>query len=423
MCPDIINRYLSNVLTLDQIETIRNKTIDANLNTLTNIPSSAIGKIDDKTKLNDDIVYKDVPNQTITQHTDINFQGLQDGDKFSWDAASGKWVNVQITEGGGTGDVIGGANVGEQGASVYYQENASHVLEFSKLKSNDAALSIANNGDLVEFDLADASTIQKGIVQLGTSGEADAAKAVIGTDSRLTNPRVPTAHASNHKSGQTDVIKLDELGAPTDITTLNATNSAHGLCPKLSGNASDVMKGDGTFGSMSASGTTYKVKNVTEVTFASTTALQTMVQYAFAANEMGTDKLFEVLVDGVYLNTSGSPKLQVKITFGTTVIFDKTIGTISSASAMRVFNLRFTFFCKGVQNAQRATGYCELSNESASGAGYGDTTQDEMVGSSPISGTSAEVTTVQKVLKVELAHDSSSSSISFTRTLSYIREV
>ncbi len=34
----------------------------------------------------------------------------------------------------------------------------------------------------------------------------------------------------------------------SDVTTGNATASAHGFLPKLSGNASDVFKGDGTFG-------------------------------------------------------------------------------------------------------------------------------------------------------------------------------
>lgn len=43
----------------------------------------------------------------------------------------------------------------------------------------------------------------------------------------------PEAHATTHKSGGTDAVKLDELAAPTDVTTLNASTSAHGLLPKL----------------------------------------------------------------------------------------------------------------------------------------------------------------------------------------------
>lgn len=41
----------------------------------------------------------------------------------------------------------------------------------------------------------------------------------------------------------------------TDITTANATASAHGLLPKLSGNGSDCLRGDGTFSTCPGAGT------------------------------------------------------------------------------------------------------------------------------------------------------------------------
>ncbi|MGV3664264.1 MAG: hypothetical protein ACO1TE_29095 [Prosthecobacter sp.] len=41
------------------------------------------------------------------------------------------------------------------------------------------------------------------------------------------------AHAARHKSGGADAIKLSELAAPDDNTTLDATTSLHGLMPKL----------------------------------------------------------------------------------------------------------------------------------------------------------------------------------------------
>lgn len=55
------------------------------------------------------------------------------------------------------------------------------------------------------------------------------------------------AHASTHKSAGSDVILLDELGAPTDVTTLNSTTLAHGLLPKLSGNAAHRLNGQGNW--------------------------------------------------------------------------------------------------------------------------------------------------------------------------------
>src|SRR6185295_20043000 len=68
-----------------------------------------------------------------------------------------------------------------------------------------------------------------------------------GNDSRLSDARTPTAHATSHKSGGGDSIKLDELAAPTDVTTLNASTSAHGLLKKLDGDPSHFMNGQGNW--------------------------------------------------------------------------------------------------------------------------------------------------------------------------------
>lgn len=57
----------------------------------------------------------------------------------------------------------------------------------------------------------------------------------------------PAAHASSHKSGGSDVIKLDEFGATTDVTTLNASTTAHGLLKKLSNVATEFMNGVGNW--------------------------------------------------------------------------------------------------------------------------------------------------------------------------------
>jgi hypothetical protein len=54
----------------------------------------------------------------------------------------------------------------------------------------------------------------------------------------------PSAHPTTHKSGGSDAIALDTLAAPTDITTLNASSSKHGLLVKASGTATDFVGGD-----------------------------------------------------------------------------------------------------------------------------------------------------------------------------------
>jgi microcystin-dependent protein len=57
----------------------------------------------------------------------------------------------------------------------------------------------------------------------------------------------PSAHATNHKSGGSDAIKLDELAAPTDVMTLDASLTAHGLMQKYPGGTSNFLRSDGAF--------------------------------------------------------------------------------------------------------------------------------------------------------------------------------
>lgn len=74
-----------------------------------------------------------------------------------------------------------------------------------------------------------------------------ASQVVIGNDSRLSNARVPTVHASTHLSGGSDPIKLDDLAAPDDNTDLNASTLKHGLLRKLSGDADQYLDGAGNW--------------------------------------------------------------------------------------------------------------------------------------------------------------------------------
>jgi len=54
-------------------------------------------------------------------------------------------------------------------------------------------------------------------------------------------------HASDHLSGGSDAIKLDDLAAPDDNVDLNASTLKHGLLPKLGGGAVNFLRADGTW--------------------------------------------------------------------------------------------------------------------------------------------------------------------------------
>lgn len=57
----------------------------------------------------------------------------------------------------------------------------------------------------------------------------------------------PLTHATSHKSGGSDAVKLDELAAPTDVTTLDVSTSAHGLVPKAPNDTTKFLRGDATW--------------------------------------------------------------------------------------------------------------------------------------------------------------------------------
>lgn len=78
---------------------------------------------------------------------------------------------------------------------------------------------------------------------IGTSAGTVAA----GDDSRFTDARTPTAHASTHANGQSDALKLDDLATPDDNTDLDVSTTRHGLVPKAPNDTQKFLRGDGTW--------------------------------------------------------------------------------------------------------------------------------------------------------------------------------
>ena len=57
------------------------------------------------------------------------------------------------------------------------------------------------------------------------------------------------AHHVQHEPGGSDpvVIKLDDAAAPDDVTDLNASDTKHGLLPRLDADTNHFLRGDGTW--------------------------------------------------------------------------------------------------------------------------------------------------------------------------------
>ena len=162
----------------------------------------------------------------------------------------------------GTDTVVGRASGNIVAATVATSQITNAAVTYAKIQNVAATSRVlgritAGAGVIEELTgtqitpLLDAgTTTTKGTVELATSGENAANVVVQGNDSRLSDARSPTTHATTHKSGQGDVIKLDEFGATTDITTLNASTTAHGLLPKLSNVSTQYLNGVGSWAAL-----------------------------------------------------------------------------------------------------------------------------------------------------------------------------
>lgn len=186
---------------------------------------------------------------------------------------------------------------------------------------------------------------------LGTGAQQAAA----GNDSRLSNARTPTAHATTHKTGGTDAIKLDELAAPTDVTTLNVSTTAHGLAPKLPNDATKYLDGTGVYsvptvtggGGGSASIPTFYV-DTTPIQATNNTQTSMLADYLlFPSSQIPTGTGIFFYMSGEFLNNTGASKtFSLKLDFTTTVgtaasttLWQVTSGSIASSTLSRAWSM------------------------------------------------------------------------------------
>lgn len=97
------------------------------------------------------------------------------------------------------------------------------------------------------------STLSDGDIPASIARDSEVTSA-ISTHASDADAHHDEAHAASHASGGGDAVKLDDLAAPDDNTDLDATPSAHGLLPKLSGTATEYLDGSGAFSTPAGGG-------------------------------------------------------------------------------------------------------------------------------------------------------------------------
>lgn len=184
---------------------------------------------------------------------------------------------------------------------------------------------------------------------------ATTTQVVMGDDTRLTNSRSPTAHATthahggtdavtitytdlsgipasfnpsthapSHKSGGGDPIAVDTLAAPTDITTLNASTGAHGLLPKLAGGTTSFLRADGTW--VAPPGIAYSGINSITIAGANISLVNDSAAPGnnFLYGTSGTGVLGWRAVTGLPLATTAAPGHLTQVSGNTTDFVDGT---------------------------------------------------------------------------------------------------
>lgn len=137
----------------------------------------------------------------------------------------------------------------------------NRIKDFANTASTPAAddflgLDSATNGSR---KIAPGTSITKNIP---ATGNAASGEVVMGNDTRLTDARTPTTHATTHQAGGADSIKLDDLATPDDNTDLDATTGRHGLLPKLGGGTSNFLRADGAWAAPAGGGAADDDQNI-----------------------------------------------------------------------------------------------------------------------------------------------------------------
>jgi len=162
--------------------------------------------------------------------------------------AAGKLGLFDVAAGGGIGGEINTAsNLGNSGIGLY-NDKIGVDLRFKNIVSSNNQLILSD--DSINHNIILGLNIPTGTsaaYDISTTGLALSGQVVRGDDIRLTGYKYPLSHASSHKSGQVDQIKLDELGIPSNNTNLDATTSYHGLLPKLNGISNNYLNGVGSW--------------------------------------------------------------------------------------------------------------------------------------------------------------------------------
>jgi hypothetical protein len=167
--------------------------------------------------------------------------------------AGAKWAVIAARGAGGGGGGGGDSLPSQTGNAGKFLKTDGTSTLWETIPGGGDMLGANNLTDVASITAAfanikqPASTSASGVVTFATSGESAALKAVQANDSRLSDSRTPTAHASTHQTGGSDPIDFpvdSVFGATNTITqvdyfALNTSSTASVTTAKAVWNATE----------------------------------------------------------------------------------------------------------------------------------------------------------------------------------------
>jgi hypothetical protein len=172
------------------------------------------------------------------------------GDEGTWGDELNEWLLVEHATDGTHSIAASSISIVDAADDFTATDVEAALAELQADHEADATALTNHIGDASAAHAASAISFSATGSISGTDVQAAVAEVASEAASALTTHAADTS--SLHGITDTSVLlttatKLDDLAAPDDNTDLNASESTHGLLPKLSGSTVEYLRGDGTW--------------------------------------------------------------------------------------------------------------------------------------------------------------------------------
>ena len=260
-------------------------------------------------------------------------------------------------------------------------------------------------GDILKYDSVSAKYIRL------ARGTADQVLAVNsgGTD-------IEWATVSAGSGGDADELKIYEGGVQVGSVArkLNFDTTDFDVTENAGSNLFTVTLA----GAGASSDVLVYNRDLSNIDVVNTSSVTNIYSLVVTGNDLSTNKILEIDIGGDYLNNSGSSRtMDVTITFGSTVLWQATMGSYSASATRRAFNMNLFLANKNSASVQELWGTIRLSTPVAptTGLGSGDDGESGFIHPISTSATSSENTATNKTFTVSVQHSSANSNLSLRK--------